>query len=262
MSDLPPQVLEDLLALGQLGDRQSAKRDILLTELKPFNRVNALGWDIWNAVARVLPEEKLECLVRGLTVAELELKWYGGSVASVIWIFRNYESRFPDRADELADWILARSKNPYVPYGRMRGSARSVAEYHTYMKVKNRRQEESKQEQEYALRRKKIRAEVRKRIAHEHRVMQEAHNHARNDLIVQLRNLSPKKRLEHIAWDDVHSLVYYPASFADVDNQVLQQLDKETRERLLGKLALRRMGPWKNLFKKSQVQIAKETKRR
>jgi len=248
MGDLSPEILEDLLALGRLDDGNTIKRNRLLSRLKPFNKVNCLGWDIWNTLAETLSEDKLKSLVRGLTIAELELQWYGGSVASTIWVFRNYESRFPDKADDLADWVLARSENPYVPFGRMRGSARSIAEYRAYLTAKDRNREESKRGQEYAQHRKKIRAEVRKRLTQERRILQEAHNHARNDLIVQLRGLSPKERLEHIAWDDFHPLVFYPVVFADIDNRVLQQLDKETRERLFEKLAIRRKGAWKNLL--------------
>ena len=248
MSDLPPEVIEDLVTLGELGDRPSRKRNELLVRLKPFNRVNCIGWDPWIAVSDTLPEEKLRSLIRGLTAAELELQWYGGSVASIIWVFRRYELRFPDGADELANWILARTENPYVPFGKSRGGARSIAEYRAHLNAKSKRHEESEQEQENAIQRKKIRAEVRKRLADERRVLQEAHSRARNELITKLRKLSPKEQLEHVAWDDFHPLAFYPASFANASSRVLQQLDKETRSRLLDKTASRRKGAWKDLF--------------
>jgi hypothetical protein len=135
MNDLPPAVVNDLIALGSLEDSPSDKRDQLLARLKPFERVNRLGRDRWNEVADRLSEVELGNLVRGLTAAELELHWCGGSVAGVIWVYRHYETRFPDRAEELADWVLARSENPYVPFGRMRAGARSVAEYRSYVNL-------------------------------------------------------------------------------------------------------------------------------
>jgi hypothetical protein len=86
MNDLPPAVVNSLIELGGLDDCPSATREQLLTRLKPFERVNRLGWDRWNEVADTLPEAELRNLVRGLTAAELELRWCGGSVASVIWV--------------------------------------------------------------------------------------------------------------------------------------------------------------------------------
>src|SRR5437762_2816020 len=143
MNDIPPAVVNDLIALGRLDDSLSVKRDQLLGRLKPFDLVNRFGWDRWYEIADTLSEVELRNLARGLTAAELELHWCGGSVAGVIWAYRRFESRFPDKADELANWVLARSENPYAPFGRMRAGARSVAEYRAYLSAKARRHNES-----------------------------------------------------------------------------------------------------------------------
>ena len=217
MNDLPPAVVNDLIALGSLDERPSTAREQLLARLRPFERVNRLGWDRWNEAADKLSEADLKNLVRGLTAAELELHWCGGSVASVIWVYQRYQSRFPDRADEVADWVLARSENPYVPFGRMRAGARSVAEYRSYLSAKARRHNESEQEQEDARQHKRIRAAVRRRLAQERRVLQSAHSRARAELIAELQDLPAKERLEHVAWDDLHSLAFYPVSFVKVE---------------------------------------------
>ena len=189
--------------------------------------------------------------MRGLTAAELEFHWCGGSVAGVIWVYRHYETLFPDRADELADWVLARSENPYVPFGRMRAGARSVAEFKSYLSAKARRHDESEQEQEDARQHKRIRAAVRKRLAQERRVLQAAHSRAHAEMTAALEGLPAKERLEHMAWDDLHSLAFFPASFAKVDRQTLEQLDAGTRKRLLDKAAARRNGVWKKLYELS-----------
>jgi len=254
MNDLPPAVVNDLIVLGSLEDSPSAKRDQLLDRLKPFERVNCLGWDRWNEVADRLPETELGNLVRGLTTAELELHWCGGSVAGVIWVYRHYETRFPDRAEELADWVLARSENPYVPFGRMRAGARSVAEFKSYLSAKARRHDESEQEQEDARQHKRIRAAVRRRLAQERRVLQAAHSRAHAELIAQLQEVPAKERLEHIAWDDLHSLAFYPASFAKVERRTLEQLDAGSRKRLVDKIAARRKGAWKVLYEQLAEQ--------
>ena len=68
----------------------------------------------------------------------------------------NYEARFPERAGDLANWVLARSENPYAPFGRMGAGAKSIPEYQTYVSAKNKRHDESKQQQADARRHRRI----------------------------------------------------------------------------------------------------------
>jgi hypothetical protein len=83
MKDLPPAVVEDLIALGCLGDRLSAERDELLARLTAFDRAKYLGWGWWNKVAGTHSEVELRNLVRCLTAVEFELGWHGGFDAGV-----------------------------------------------------------------------------------------------------------------------------------------------------------------------------------
>jgi len=248
MNEIPSAAVKELIALGNLADGSSARRDELLTWLLPFERINRLGWKPWEAVADALSEVDLKNLVRGLTVADSEHQWCGGSVAGVIWTYRRYESRFPERAEELADWVLARSDNPHVPFGRMRSGSRSVVEYRAYLSENARRREESTHKQEDARQHKRIRAAVRKRLDQERRVLQAANSRVRAEIIAALQELPAKERLEHVAWDDFHSLEFFPASFAKVDSQTLKQLDSGTQKRLMDKMAARRKGVWKKLY--------------
>lgn len=132
MNDLPSTVVNDLITLGSLDDRPAVEKEQLLSRLKPFGHVNSLGWERWNEIAAVLPEDDLRNLVCGLTVAEVELNWYGGSVAAVIWAYRCYESRFPEKAAPLADWVLARSENPFLPFGSTPPVPKSDAKFESY----------------------------------------------------------------------------------------------------------------------------------
>ncbi len=82
MNDLPLVVVDDLIALGGLDGSPSVERNQVLARLKPFERVNCLGWDRSTEVADGVSEVELRNLVRGLTSAEAELHRSGGSVAS------------------------------------------------------------------------------------------------------------------------------------------------------------------------------------
>lgn len=132
MKDLPSTVVNDLISLGSVADRPAAERDQLLARLKPFSHVNCMGWDHWKEIANALPEEDLKDLLCGLTMAESELNWYGGSVAAVICVYRCYESRFPNKAAQLADWVLARTENPNAAFGSTPASAKSISEFESY----------------------------------------------------------------------------------------------------------------------------------
>jgi hypothetical protein len=94
----------------------------------------------------------------------------------------------------------------------------------------------------------RIWALVRRRLDQERRVLQVAHSRAHAETTAALQGLPAKERLEHIAWDDFHSLAFYPASFAKVEGKTLEQLDAGTRKRLVDKIAARRKGPWKSLY--------------
>ena len=79
-------------------------------------------------------------------------------------------------------------------------------------------------------------------------MLQSAHSRARAELIAELQDLPAKERLEHVAWDDLHSLAFYPASFAKVERQTLEQLDGGSRKRLMDKMAARHKGGWRKLY--------------
>ena len=88
MKDVPPAIVNDLIALGSLEDSPSARVTRFWPHFKPFERGNCLGWDR-GTIGQRLPEVELRNLVRGLTAAELELHWPGGSVAAVIWVYQS-----------------------------------------------------------------------------------------------------------------------------------------------------------------------------
>ena len=90
--------------------------------------MDRLHWNDWEPILEPLNAAGHEALGKGLVVAEETHHWCCGSVAAAIWVYRAFEQKFPEAADALADWMLAHSSNPWVPFGRDRGSARSIVE--------------------------------------------------------------------------------------------------------------------------------------
>ena len=83
----------------------------------------------WTTSANTLSRDELAALVRALTIAEVILDgWTASSVSPVIWTFRVFQLRFADQANILADCVLSRTANEYLPYGTSSFGARSVSQ--------------------------------------------------------------------------------------------------------------------------------------
>ena len=131
MPDLSPHIPSSaLIELIQLGVAVSDNVAHEVPEyLRSSDALNRHHWKVWNAATENLSVEELISLAKGLVTAENHFGWSGGSVAGGIWVYRSFTRRFPDSADELANWMLKHSNNPYIPFGSDRGTCSSLAEY-------------------------------------------------------------------------------------------------------------------------------------
>jgi hypothetical protein len=123
---IPKIALDRLRLLGGTPDDQHVK--MLLGELRPFDWITRMHWESWYAAIADESKEGLKSIIQGLVRAEQIPRWGGGSVDGVIWVFKKFAERFPERAEEVADWVLRESNNNYAPFGTSRGSARSTGD--------------------------------------------------------------------------------------------------------------------------------------
>lgn len=127
---IPSQFLRRLIAIGESNDFASLAE--LFAEFPPdrvghFMRRN---YDFWYPLVDSLSEAEHESLIRAITVAERDYPAFGGgSVSGVIFAFIRLQHRAQSSLDALADWILAHTDNPYVPFGTSNLGARSLADY-------------------------------------------------------------------------------------------------------------------------------------
>ena len=245
MKEIPPTVVIDLIRLGVIGEIDSSQEREIATRLGPFDWVDRLGWASWDAVTEKLLLKELHCLARGLVRAERIERWGGGSVAGAIWVFRMLQRRFPQEADVLAEWMLASSNNPWIPFGGDRGSARSLAELKRYHEVKAARRRASAADADLKRHLRQVREAVHCRIADERRALQTGASSVRMQLLDKLRALSLRERIEHVAWDDSHPLAFYPADLVEGPLQQLCEVDTVSLQRLVSKAAARRRGAWR-----------------
>jgi hypothetical protein len=132
-TEIPTIFLRRLIAIGESQDFSELRQ--LFAEFPPDSVGHFMRQSpqFWYSIADSLSDLELEALIRALTVAERDFPSFGGgSVSGVIWTFKRLDQRKAGGIDALADWILARTANDYVPFGRSNGGARSLAELDAY----------------------------------------------------------------------------------------------------------------------------------
>ena len=238
---------EALQALGALGaDAETAAADTgLLDRLTPFDAVNRQHWDVWYAVVDPMDQKAHAAVARGLVIAEEHLRWSGGSVAAAIWVFRSFQRKYPGAADELAEWMLQHSSNPWVPYGTNRGGARSLTELHAQKAHDAARRviaaEDTRLREDLA----QARREAARSLEEFRQSESKAESAARNQLLVELAALPLRDRLLHLAADQSHPLHYYPADLAAGPLETLDPAGLWALEQVKAKAALIPRGPWR-----------------
>lgn len=130
---IPTKFLRRLIAIGESNEFSSLAE--LFAEFPPervghFMRQHG---DFWYSLTDSLSDAEHESLIRAITVAERDYPAFGGgSVSGVIFAFIRLQHRTQSSLDALADWILAHTDNPYVPFGTRNLGARSLVEYRAF----------------------------------------------------------------------------------------------------------------------------------
>lgn len=126
---IPNEFLEFMISVGESGHFDSCNEIPVRFPHLAAGGVMRLAPQPWFDVAATLDTGRLAALVVALTIAEDAVpNFRSGSVSPVIWLFRNLSERKFDGLDQLADWILQHSSNPYLPFGSHNHGGKSLAE--------------------------------------------------------------------------------------------------------------------------------------
>lgn len=246
-----PGLTDDLLArLVSIGRR--AAFDEFQEFLTDFPQVRSgqfmrQPFQEWYEIARRFSRDDVIALIRALTVAERDLPSFCcGSVSPVISLYRSLLDATDDDFGELRDWILAHTRNPYLPFGSMRYRPSSLSEYHrqTAEHEACRRAREKAEQEALAVRR-----TARQKQWDQQQKTRIHVRQSRAALIESLRSLPPIERLAHIVADMAHQVSFYPAEWSALDSDTVQSLPPQLRSAAIQRLAGRRSGPWKKLRK-------------
>ena len=117
--------------------------------LEGCDSINRLSRKYWDNITAELSLKQVVQLIKILTLSEMYFKWSGGSVSSVIWIFKELERRDMQLSREIADWVLSHTDNIYLPFGTNNYYSKSLSEYYNNQRQTSfRRSERIKQEEE------------------------------------------------------------------------------------------------------------------
>lgn len=251
----PPTIpVPTLVALGRCVLSQTAVPDALLEPLRKYDVINRLNPETWEAVTKSISDDELVALFRGVIATEQLLGWAGGSVAAGVWVYREIVGRGGDLADREAEWALANSSNPWIPFGTNRLGASTLAEYRGRRTRRNSQiQQGLKQQLESELEaaRDRANAETQRRRAAEHR-----RTAIRQKFIADLDAIPVDLQLEQLANDGEYPIEWYPTKLASLASvELLRGVSPEIRQKLIGKCAGRHRGAWAR-FKRRLLAVA------
>ena len=247
MSQIPEATVLALVDIGRQHENESALQP-LFDRVAPFADLNSLHWEHWDAVTQAMSTSDVFALLRGLTLAE---KRFGGvgSVSGSVWVFRELQRRAGAApmdaavADAAAEWTLANSDNPWVPFSNNFGS-RSLAEYRHRRAEHDRRIDETAASQREAA---GLRAGVTQKRRH---VSGLRRTPTRVTFLESLSALPVSDQLLQLSRDQEFPVEWYPTRLARTATlEVLCKLDQTVREALCSKMSGRHRGPW-GVFKR------------
>jgi hypothetical protein len=85
----------------------------------------------WRDVAASLGDTRLVALIKTLTMLDRRLPdSCSGSASPINWLFEVLSERSQEDLTPVIDWVLFRTDNPYLPFGRYSHDAKSLAQLH------------------------------------------------------------------------------------------------------------------------------------
>jgi hypothetical protein len=247
-------VVDIILSIGRSLRETGGYSTDLLDSLRPQDAINRLPPQNWDEVSSQLTDKDLIHLVMGLTAIERDLRWPGGSVSSVIWVFRNLQNRVEESIWSMtADWVLANTNNPYLPFGSQNHGTKSLSDYQYAAQLSHSKiqagLEIEKQDTEAAQKERALRV-LQRRNSHIDR-----RNPKRQEIIGNLQQKPLKERLEEIVLDETHAVNFYPTNWAhEADDSFISALDDNLKHCLAKRLKGKHRGPWAS-FKKRLLRI-------
>lgn len=252
MEQLPKKIRDTLIEIGKTARDGEEPRVDDMESLQGHESINRQRPEFWKNAAADLTDEEVGSLTCGLTCVEAQLRWLGGSVSGVIWLFQTLVTRGTSIAllDDISGWIIEHTKNPYNPFGTQ--VSLGARNYSEYQNLSSSRSAEIHKCVEYD-------AELEERAAAERQLRRKMaadgakarNSEVRIQIIESLATLTLAEKLEKIACHPTFPPQFFPTSIADATTQeVIDSLPREVQIKLASRLKGKRKGPWASFRKR------------
>lgn len=252
MEQLPEKLRDTLIAIGQAARAGEEPRVADMESLRRHDSINRQRSEFWKNATVGLTDEEVASLTCGLTYVEAELRWPGGSVSGVVWLFQALVARGASIAllDDVSGWTIERTRNPYNPFGTQ--VSLGAKNYSDYQSLSSSRAVEIRKciESDSGL---EERAEAERQLR---RGMAAAGAEARNSgvriqIIESLEGLTLAEKLVKISCHPTFPPQFFPTSIADAATQeFIDSLPREVQVELARRLKGKRKGPWASFRKR------------
>jgi len=112
-------IVRALILTGQEPSRLDNFNQLITDKFYSWPR-----WEIWDTLTEDLSMIEHEFLGKGFVYWSLKNPLDGGSVTPLIGIYKAYEKKYPQTANDFASWIIKHSNNQWAPYGTSRDMGR------------------------------------------------------------------------------------------------------------------------------------------
>jgi len=265
IEDIMPKLLE-------LGADPDIDRPEVLSRYPELHHVEhlirRLGGPLLDSIMAPLSTPELECLLKGLTIAELRLRWCVGSVSPVIRILDEFDRRSPSDAYRLHQWVIRRSTNRYtgglisehvIPVlDQMSPEEREI--WFLAFQESCRRDWERRHREQLARRERAEREAERRRQEKERRKAQKRtrdvqRRQARERLIERAAPLDDIGRLRLIIENQDMRLDAFPSEWARMPVDFRARMTRADIEALLARISRKRKGVWRDLCRRIMEEM-------
>lgn len=240
------ETIQMLIRVGELGDIRHPEVQAFKNGLDQTSYIGGNA-PIGRKIAADLSDADLASLIRGLVL--VEGSFTGGSCALANFIWGPLEGRNVALAREVANWVLLRTRNPYVPFNtRHSHQMKSYNDFAAWRERRGRHYRDVEERRAVEAKALALRRQAAAQVNRE-RVSAQQRNAAlrRNEVDAMLAKGS-LEMLRQMSVDVKHPVQWYPViDLAGLTTAELHSLGPQCRVALVERLKGIRKGPWREL---------------
>jgi hypothetical protein len=258
-------IVTNLINLGRRETLDAPSTASDFEQFRSYEHLSRLHWRNWYPTCEDLSIDDHLALLKAVVMAMRYSGWDSGSVAPGIWIYKKLEEKVNTKvAVEIANWVIERSTNPWMPFGTQKARQLFIAHQENFICDENsgslicklllldatdriQREQVKFKFQKQQQTEKAKRLEIRKEGAEAHLARKHDNDRLRQSIMLAGEQSNSIGRLHLIVDHQDIPLLSFPEKWALVPKDDLKNLNKQTMTSLTKRLSEVNKGPWKIL---------------